>query len=195
MALEAFKLATGAVWSVSLSSAMADCQWLNGGSGHIKFENTHFSDIETMARALNYFVGSIACFGMAISHASLTSEAVKALLNAEKNVAAKETGLIAKLLRPTSSELSLIERYGEKVRNKVRKDSLKCVGNRIRDGQTVPSQKKMSRSEKEEHAKDQCFSGFMKCMDISYKNIQVPNAKMLDRCIGEINTKFEKYRK
>jgi hypothetical protein len=146
-----------------------------------------------MPRVHDLFIGFIACFAMASPFANVTSEAAKLLLNAEKNLATKEAGLITKLLKPASAELSLVERYGEKVRNKVGKDSLKCVGNRLRESQIQPSQKKLSAIEKEKQAQDQCFGGFLKCMDISYKNIKDPTAKMFDRCIAEVNTKFEKY--
>ena len=146
-----------------------------------------------MPRAHHLFVGLIACFAIAASFANVGSEAAKLLMQAEKNVAGKQTGLLARLFKSAPAELTLVERYGEKVRNKVGKDSLKCVGNRLRESHNQASQKKLSAAEKESQAKDQCFGGFLKCMDISYKNIKDPNAKMFNRCIAEINTKFEKY--
>lgn len=146
-----------------------------------------------MPRAHHLFVGLVTCVAMATPFANVSSEAAKLLLNAEKNLATKEAGLIARLLKPASAELSLVERYGEKVRNKVGKDSLKCVGNRLRESKNQPSQNKLTAAEKEKQAQAQCFGGFLKCMDISYKNIKDPTAKMFDRCIAEVNTKFEKY--
>lgn len=149
--------------------------------------------IDIMPRALRYFVGLLACWIMTASWASLGSEAAKLVLKAEEKMAPKQAALLGRLFKPASAELSLVERYGEKVKNKVAKDSLKCVANRLRQGQNSSAQKKLSAEEKEMQAKDQCYGGFLQCMDISYKNIKTPSHKMFDRCISEVNTKFEKY--